>query len=301
MIVKSLSRKSKTWEQLLNYMMHDKDRYKDERGESFVLQRNVTGRTIKSWNKQFEKNETNRLYQRSNSVTMYHEILSWSNKDTKNMTIDKMKDMADKYMEIRSENSMFIAIPHQDKTHWHMHFCISGTQIETGLASRVSREEFKNIKKEIQQYQIEKYPELSNSIVNHDGTKKKEIINEKEYQLTKRTKQPSEKERTKELLTMIYKQSASKEDFYKRIQDKGLKIYERGGRTYGIEGDRKMRFSTLGFDDKKIDTLDTTIEFERLRNDVVEKTQENFLNDNDKHDSNDEEINLELDDDVPNK
>lgn len=278
MIVKSLSRKSKTWEQLLNYMMHDKDRYKDERGESFVLQHNVTGKTIKSWNKQYEKNEEKRLYQRSNSVTMYHEILSWSNKDTKNMTLDKMKDMASKYMELRSENAMFVAVPHQDKTHWHVHFCISGTQIETGLASRVSREEFKNIKKEIQQYQIEKYPELSNSIVNHDGTKKKEIINEKEYQLTKRTKQPSEKERTKELLTTLYKQSNSKEDFYKRIQDNGLKTYERGGKKYGIEGDRKMRFSTLGFDDKKIDTLDATIEFERLRNDEPEREDKSMSN-----------------------
>jgi hypothetical protein len=247
-------------------MMHDKDRYKDERGDSFVLQHNVTGRTVKSWVKQYEKNEDNRLYLRSNSVRMYHEILSWSNKDTQSMTVDKMQDMAKKYIELRGENSMFVAVPHRDKTHWHVHFCISGTKIETGLASRISRDEFKNIKKEIQQYQIEKYPELSNSIVNHDRSKKKELVNEREYQLTKRTKQPSEKEHTKALLTKLYKQSTSKENFYKRIQNKGLKIYDRGGKKYGIEGDRKMRFSTLGFDDKKIDILDAALEFEKMRN-----------------------------------
>ncbi|MDB5227826.1 MAG: hypothetical protein JWN78_2019 [Bacteroidota bacterium] len=265
MIVKSLSRKTKTWEQLLNYMMHDKDRYQDEYGDSFVLKHNVTGRTIRSMTKQFEKNEENRLHHRSNSVRMYHEVLSWSNKDTKNMTVGKMQDMAKKYIELRGENSMFVAVPHRDKTHWHVHFCISGTKIETGLASRISRDEFKNIKKEIQQYQIEKYSELSNSIVNHDTSKKKEFVSESEYQFTKRTKQLSEKERTKELLTKIYKQSTSKKDFYKRIQDKGLKIYDRGGKKYGIEGDRRMRFNTFGFDDRKIDALDTTIEFRQLR------------------------------------
>lgn len=299
MILKSLTRKTASFKQLLEYMMHDKDRYKDERGESFVLQHNVQGKTTQSWVKQYEKNELNRVHQRSNSVKMYHDILSWSNKDTEQMSLEKMEDMARKYVELRNEDAMYIAIPHRDKDHWHLHFCISGVEIETGLANRVSRDEFKTIKKELQQYQIEKYPELSHSIVNHDGTKKKEIINEKEYQLTKRTKEPSERDSTKALLTTIYKQSTSKEDFYQRIQDNGLKTYERGGKTYGIDGDRKMRFSTLGFDDKKIDTLDATIEFGRLRNDES-KSRDKEKDDGDRNDTETKELDddIDLDDEI---
>lgn len=297
MILKSLTRKTASFKQLLEYMVHDKDRYKDERGESFVLQHNVTGKTIKSWVKQFEQNEANRLYQRSNSVKIYHDILSWSNKDTQNMTLEKMQDMAQKYIELRNENALWVAVPHRDKDHWHVHFAMSGVEIETGKSSRVSREQFKEIKKELQQYQIEKYPELTHSIVDHEKSKKKEPVSEREYQLTKRTKQPSERERTKDILTKLYKRSNSKEDFYKRIQDNGLKMYERGGKTYGIEGDRKMRFSTLGFDDKKIDTLDTTLEFERLRND---ESKSRSQDDDDKNDANSREQNddMELDNDI---
>ena len=151
--------------------------------------------------------------------------------------------------------------------------------------------EFKEIKKELQQYQIEKYPELTHSIVDHEKSKKKESVSEKEYQLTKRTKQPSERERTKELLTKLYKQSNSKEDFYKRIQDNGLKMYERGGKNYGIDGDRKMRFSTLGFDNKKIDTLDATIEFEKIRNDEIENDREK----EDKKDTSNQELQSDTD------
>ena len=276
-------------------MVHDKDRYKDERGESFVVQHNVKGKTIPSWVKQFEQNEVNRVYQRSNSVKVYHDILSWSSKDTSNMSLEKMQDMAEKYIELRNENALWIAVPHRDKDHWHVHFAMSGVEIETGKSSRVSREQFKEIKKELQQYQIEKYPELTHSIVDHEKSKKKEPISEKEYQLTKRTKQPSERERTKEVLTKLYRQSNSKEDFYKRIQDNGLKMYERGGKNYGIEGDRKMRFSTLGFDDKKIDTLDATLEFEKLRNDTEEKEKDKYDDDGNDTDNKDHSNDTELD------
>ncbi|MBX7226410.1 MAG: relaxase/mobilization nuclease domain-containing protein [Chitinophagales bacterium] len=247
-------------------MMHDKDRFNREQGESFTLQHNVKGKTIPSWVKQFEKNEAGRVHQRSNSVVIYHDVLSFSNRDTKNLSLEKIEDMGRKYIELRNENALYIAIPHQDKDHWHVHFCISGVEI-SGLANRVSRGEFANIKKELERYQIEKYPELSNSIVHHDTPKKKEILSEKEFQLTKRTKMPSERVKTKELVGRIYKESNSKEDFYKRLGDAGLKTYNRGGRVYGIDGDRKMRFSTLGFDEKKIESLDVTLEFDKIRDD----------------------------------
>lgn len=116
----------------------------------------------------------------------------------------------------------------------------------------------------MQEYQLLKYPQLSNSVVQH-GKKKQKKISEKEYQIEKR-KSVTEKEHIKQLLDAIYKQSTSKEDFYKRIQDNGLKVYQRNGKRYGIVEKRKYRFISLGFDEKKLETLIISNEFEVIRN-----------------------------------
>ena len=69
-------------------------------------------------------------------------------------------------------------------------------------------------------------------------------------------------------------------------------MYERGGKNYGIEGDRKMRFSTLGFDDKEIDTLDATLEFEKIREIESEKDRDK------ENDITSTEMNDEIEDDI---
>lgn len=48
-----------------------------------------------------------------------------------------------------------------------------------------------------------------------------------------------------------------------------------------------MRFSTLGFDDKKIDTLDATLEFEKIRNAESERDKDK---DDDRDDTNGREL-----------
>ena len=234
MILKSMTRKTPTWGQLLEYMVKDSDRYKDLDGLSFILKHNVSGHNIREWTRSFEETEERRVNQRVNNVKVFHEILSWSNKDVKHMSLEKMKEMARQYITIRNENASYIAVPHRDKKHWHVHFCISAVEAKTGKAIRVSREEFKAIKEKIQQFQIEKYPELSNSVVNHSKKAKQPVI-EPEYQQTKRTGQLSEKEKMKQQLETIFRSSTSKADFYTKVHEQGLSTYERGGKVCGIE------------------------------------------------------------------
>jgi hypothetical protein len=172
------------------------------------------------------------------------------------MSLEKMKDMAHQYIKIRNENASYIGVPHRDKNHFHVHLCISAVEAKTGKAVRISRTEFKEVKEKIQQFQISKYPELSNSIVNH-SQKAKQPIQESEYQQKKRGGMQSEKEKVKQQLENIFKAATSKTDFYSKVQGEGLAIYERGGKFYGIEGDRNMRFSTLGFADTRLQELDS--------------------------------------------
>jgi hypothetical protein len=111
-------------------------------------------------------------------------------------------------------------------------------------------------KKELQEYQQERYPLLSKSVVRH-GKKQKERAKskEKEYQLTKRTKAPSEKDRITKTIEACYNKSLSQADFMHRLSQQGLQSYSRGGKVTGIEGERKYRFSSLGFDERKLGEL----------------------------------------------
>ncbi len=57
-----------------------------------------------------------------------------------------------------------------------------------------------------------------------------------------------------------------------------------------------MRFSTLGFDDKKIDALDATLEFERLRNETEKDRDREKDDDRDDRELNGgDELDIELD------
>lgn len=252
-VIKSITRKTKSWGQLLAYMLRDKSK-----SDSFVLKQHIEGTTIPAWEKAFSANEANRLYNRSNNVMLYHEVVSWSVKDIKQMSDEKLKDLASKYLEFRNENALAIAVPHYNKTHYHVHFCISGVEIDTGKSLRISKEAFKEVKRRLEQYQLEKYPELSKSVIDH-ATPSKSRLKQRENELIKRTHKPSERQRTKEQLEECYKNALSSQDFMRRVSEAGMQVYERNGKVTGIDGTRNMRFSTLGFDQDKLIELDTRL------------------------------------------
>lgn len=271
MILKSLSRKQESFNQLFTYMLHDKG-HLTAKG-SFVLQHNVNGKGIDAWTKAFMKNERNRVHHRSNSVKVYHEVMSFNKRDAPYITASMLLDFASKYTQLRADNALCIAIPHFDKDNPHVHFAISGVDGYTGLSSRVSQERFKEIKLEMQSYQLEKYPELYNSIVDHNK-KERTKNNEREFQLLKRSKEASEKGKIKLMLKEIYNTSNSKDDFYSKIEQQGYKIYERGNKKYGVIIDtRKIRFNTLGFNERQLDGLNILNEFQKLRERTISERE----------------------------
>lgn len=173
MIIKVLSLKKPHYEKLFNYMMNDKERVFDHEQKSFVLRHNLKGESIEGWAEQFKENEEYRKHNRANSVLLTHEILSWHKDDVKNITIDKMEEMARKYIQLRNPEGMYIAVPHTDKEHFHIHIAASGVEYHTGKSLRMSKKDFTELKRNIQSYQKERFPELINSIVEHGKTKKK--------------------------------------------------------------------------------------------------------------------------------
>jgi len=258
MIVKIKSHKRAVFANVLKYMVNNKDRLIDSRGKSFTLTHNLKGRTLEKWVEQYRGNEALRLINRKDSVRLTHEILSWHKDDAKNMTFEKMEAVARAYIQQRNPKGMYVAVPHFDKDHYHVHICASGLEYKTGKSLRMSRDEFSKLKKDIQQFQVEKFPELSRSTVQH-GKGDRAAMSDAEYQIKRRTGRETNREVVMGMLKTCYKKADSKETFFQLMKESGIKTYERSGKVTGVVQDGiKFRFSRLGFTEERLADLERT-------------------------------------------
>lgn len=250
MIIKIKSNKKPTFQSLLKYMFNNKDRLKDSTNKSFTLAHNLKGNGIENWHKQLIQNEHFRKVKRSNSVYFTHEILSWHKDDRKHLSLDKMEDMTKEYIAKRNPKGIYIATAHFDKGHFHVHILASGIEYRTGKALRMSRIEFSGLKKEMQEYQIAKYPELNKSVIKKQ-MKGNAKISDNEYQLKMRTDRATDKDQLIEIMKVCYKKACSIESFYELLEDRKISTYERAGKVTGVVfNKKKFRFSKLGVDEK---------------------------------------------------
>jgi hypothetical protein len=256
MIIKIKSHKRGVFKHILEYMLNDKDRLFDKDKKSFAITHNLKGTTISQWEKQYKANELFRQIKRKDSVLLTHEILSWHRDDAKNITLAKLEDMARQYIEKRNPKGMYVAVPHFDKEHYHVHICASGVEYKTGKSLRLPKAELQKLKKEIQQYQIEHYPELSRSVVAH-GKKEKSLVTDKEYQYKLRTGRETHKEHLIGMLKTCYKKANSRDTFFELLKECNLQTYDRSGKTTGVVfNNLKFRFSRLGYTEDRIMNLD---------------------------------------------
>lgn len=250
MIIKSKGRKTASYGQLLRYITNEKSTVKDKNGKPFLILHNVMGRTLEEMEQEYIANESLRAYNRVGTNKLYHEILSWHHADSPNLSTKKIELMAREYFKLRNEMAMYVGVIHNDKSHIHFHACVSGTEIITGKSLRTSKANFEKMKLSLQEFE---FPELINSKVDHAKRNKKQIT-EAEFQMQKKRK-TSKKDEVKKVLTKCYENAVSKEDFYKKIVNHGLELYERGGKVTGVIDERRMRFSTLGFDESRLEQL----------------------------------------------
>lgn len=272
MIVKSLSRKS-DGAQLVNYVF----RYimKPEKGKDIIAQHkvipqkskliirhNIRARSIKGFCKEFQKNESYRLVKRRDSVKLFHTIIAFSNKDREKINDALLKDIADKFISLRGTNNIYCGSSHLNTNSIHMHIIVSGCQLN-GRSSRMSKQQFSSLKTKLQEYQKEKYPELSNSIVAHDkGTHLSQEALIKSVIAERQTN----KETLIKNIEVAYSNSISKEHFLSKLNEIGYNTYTRNNKLQGIRiGNSKYRFSRLGIPDSRLRALNQTKEKEQLK------------------------------------
>ncbi|WP_422005369.1 relaxase/mobilization nuclease domain-containing protein [Roseivirga pacifica] len=192
---------------------------------------------------------------RTNSVRFVHEVMSFSPESSQYLTDEVLSDLAYKYLEKRCFYGLAYGCLHSSEEHIHLHFMISSNRIDDPTKSiRMSNKEFRNIRLEIERYQVEKYPELKDSIV-YTKDKKKEKYHA-----------PKERETNKikliEIIDQVFNSSNSRDlkSFCESLDSTpGLTVYHYRNKPHGIlfEG-KKYRFSTLGFSQqiKMLEKLD---------------------------------------------
>lgn len=257
MIIKSLSRTSGSATGLLNYMFQEEKmkhllEYQAKEGKipsPFSVRHLVKGKNISEWIGEFQQNQQERKYKRVGGVICYHDIISFATKDTESLDDQTLTDITRQYIKLRSPDAPAVATFHRDVGHTHIHLALAGSKYKTGLANRISKNDFAGIKQSMENYQRKRYPNLIYSHVNHGVGKGNE--NEKERQVSKRTRKPSKRDNVRNRLESVFSQVASEEELYQALEQENMPHYSRGDKVYGVNVDgRNYRFSSLGFDDK---------------------------------------------------
>lgn len=259
-----MGRHSRSWKQLLEYM----DRGSDERSALFT--HNLKGDSILEWVQEFRQNERSRLSNRKDNVRVFHEVISFGTEDGARLDDAMLEDLVKEYVQLRAERALVVAIGHRDTETIHVHLAISGVEYMTGKGMRVSKQRFAAIKRELQNYQLQRYPELEHSIVQH-GKKIRERKNTREEAMRRRTGQPSKRELVTMELRQLFNSSGSIERFEQKIREQGMEFYQRNGRPQGVlAGGIKYRLTTLGITKEQI----TSIELAPVRTEQLSRMRQ---------------------------
>lgn len=236
-----MSRKSKSFSQLYDYLTRDKS--------SHTFSRNTysNSNNKKEFVNEFYENSRH-LREARGKVFMYHEVLSLEQNE---LSLERQKeillDMAEKYLMQRAEHHLSFGVVHEDKNHLHLHLMISANEIEGEKRVRLSKQEFSQIQQRLENYKNQKYKELEKSSLYQE--EKKDLSKEKQNeQELKNRGARSIKDEIKENLRDTFSKATSSTYIENHLKSLGYEIYTRGN-TQGVSYKNKnYRFKTLGLE-----------------------------------------------------
>jgi len=145
MIIKSKTYKSdKAFKTVVNYVLKE-----EELEKGFLLTRFIKGKdkSAEAISKQFYLNEQYRIHKRKNNVKLHMDILSFKKEDSYRLTNDKLKKIARKYISLRANHSISLAV-------------LYGIEYKTGRSVRISKDFFRDeVKLVMERFQEREFPE----------------------------------------------------------------------------------------------------------------------------------------------
>ena len=117
------------------------------------------------------------------------------------------------------------------------------------------KEKLKELKRQTEQYVLQKYPELEQKItIQNKKQKQKEKISQKGVERKRRTGKLPERERVVNDLRGVFKRSKTKQEFFEALRKAKLGLNEPGKRKYisikDLPTGRNHRVTTLGLSDE---------------------------------------------------
>ena len=156
MITKSLSRKTPSFSQLIEYM------HSERADERFELRQHCFAQSEKALAHEFYQN-SQLLGKRKNGNYLYHEILSISIEHGVERQHAKacLRELALRYVSERCPRNMVYGCLHDDhKDHIHYHLMISANEKGENRRLRLSKKEFERVKENLEKHTLKQYPEL---------------------------------------------------------------------------------------------------------------------------------------------
>jgi hypothetical protein len=240
-IVKILSRHTPSYGSLIRYILNEEKIDRDH-----VYTNNLRSNTVEGYAREFMENEAFRRQSRSDSVLMYHEILSFQAENSP-LTKPMLDELIRKYMELRGPTSVSVGAIHFDKENTvHAHFAVSGLHYRTGKSFGLSKAQLHDLKMRFQEYHRQKYPELARSLPEHGkGARYKGHAQWHAHN----------REEIVEKVRELFPKSATQQAFLEGLRDAGFHHYERNSKPTGIEYEgQRFRFSRL-LEGKRLDEL----------------------------------------------
>lgn len=168
MIIKSIThtlRKSPT--DLIKYIFDGRKSLLDNSDKPLYFKKNIRTYDKAYWMKQFNELERNRKSHYANkSIVVYHEVISFHPNSTKYLNRVIIKELVNKYIELRGNSQMVVGATHFEAgKNWHVHLIFSGIRTDNYKSARISQKSFDEARRLTQEYQMKRYPDLSDSVV----------------------------------------------------------------------------------------------------------------------------------------
>ena len=242
MIIKSMSRKNKSFLQLLRYLE------KEQITNRFIWNLYSNANDTQSIAKEFMQNSKYLKNARGKNY-IYHEILSL---EESNLSLKQQKsilyDLTMKYVQSRANSNLCFGVIHNDRNNLHMHLMISSNKISEQKRTRLSKKDFKQIQNNLEIYKNNTYPELGKTNYYNSLAKDTSKSKQAEQEIQHRRKIQTKKEYIKETLQDIFTRVLSKKELENSLKNIGFYLYKRGS-NFSIKYETRVyRLKTLGLD-----------------------------------------------------
>lgn len=164
MIIFDMSRKSKTFRQLANYIWSGSIT-EDQEQPSVLFRYGVEGKNPYQISKAFYDRELIRQRERKNSLRLFHTVLSWSKKDHEHLTDAMLEDIAFQFVSGRCPDGLSFGAVHRNTDEVHLHLMTSALDSK-GNSISMRKKDFQKLKESLWAHQRQHYPLIQHSYDN---------------------------------------------------------------------------------------------------------------------------------------